>query len=94
MMRATLPFKGRSIEKGDWYVAFYDEIFVNFGKNVAANVFDQNRAYGALGHRTLNYTRVELGYLNQLVQQRNGRVFEVNHTLQVALFSTLPFGKK
>ena len=77
--------------RGPWGVALYDEIFLNFGRNVAANVFDQNRAYAAvtrsLGKSKAN--RLEVGYLNQIVQQRNGRIFENNHTLQVAIFSTL-----
>jgi hypothetical protein len=88
MMRTAIPLPG------NWYLAFYDEIFVNFGENVAANVFDQNRAYAALGRHAGKIGRLEFGFLNQLLQQRNGRVFESNHTLQVALYSTLPFGRK
>jgi hypothetical protein len=92
MLRGTVPLRGTSIEPRSWYVALYNELFVNFGRNVAANVFDQNRAYAALGYR-FGTERVEAGYMNQLVQQRNGRVFEVNHTLQVAVYSVLPFGR-
>lgn len=79
--------------KGPWSVALYDEFFLNFGRNVASNVFDQNRAYAALAHSLGKSSRLEVGYLNQIVQQRNGRIFENNHTLQVAIYSTLPFGR-
>ena len=75
--------------KGPWGVALYDEFMLNFGHNVAANVFDQNRAYAALTHTLGKASRLEVGYLNQIVQQRNGRIFENNHTLQVAVYSTL-----
>jgi hypothetical protein len=75
---------------GPWGVALYDEFFLNFGRNVAANVFDQNRAYAALTHSLGKASRIEVGYLNQIVQQRNGRIFENNHTVQVAIYSTLP----
>ena len=75
--------------KGAWGVALYDEAFIAFGHNVASNVFDQNRAYAAVTHTLGKASRLEVGYLNQLIQQRNGRIFESNHTLQVGIFSTL-----
>jgi len=74
-----------------YYIGTFDEFFINFGKNVAANVFDQNRAYVALGLPVARATKIEIGYMLQIIQQRNGRVFEYNHTLQVNLFSNLPF---
>lgn len=73
------------------YIGTFDEFFINFGRNVAANVFDQNRAYVALGLPVAKGTKIEIGYMLQIIQQRNGRVFEYNHTLQVNLFSSLPF---
>jgi len=93
-VRATVPLRGSPSEKGSWYLALYDEFFLNFGRNVAANIFDQNRAYAAIGRGIGKQTRIEFGYLNQLIQQRNGRIFEVNHTLQLGVFSTFPFVKK
>ena len=77
------------LRKSGWGVALYDEFFLNFGHNVASNVFDQNRAYAAVTHTLGKASRLELGYMNQIVQQRNGRIFENNCTLQVAVFSTL-----
>lgn len=94
MLRAAVPLRGKTITKGTWYVAAYDEFFLNFGQNVARNVFDQNRAYVALGRDLGPIGRLEAGYMNQLLQQRNGRIFESNHTLQVAMFSSFPFRKK
>lgn len=80
--------------KGPWGIAIYDEPFLNFGHNVAANVFDQNRAYVALTHTLGKSSRLELGYMNQIIQQRNGRIFENNHTLQLAIYSTKAFFRK
>lgn len=74
-----------------YYIATFDEFFINFGKNVAANIFDQNRAYVAMGLPVARGTKIEIGYMLQIIQQRNGRVFEYNHTLQVNLFSNIPF---
>jgi hypothetical protein len=89
MLRATIPLRW---DQGNYYLGVYDEIFINFGRNVAFNTFDQNRAYVALGRHLGRQTRLEIGFMEQTVQQRNGRIFENNHTLQVAIFSKLPFG--
>lgn len=84
-----LPFGDRK-----YYLGLYDEILYNFGRDVAFNVFDQNRAYVALGRPIARDTRLEIGFLEQTIQQRNGRIFEHNHTLQVAIFSKIPFGRR
>ena len=90
MLRTSVPLPVGGGKK--YYLGLYDEIFYNFGKQVSFNVFDQNRAYVALGRNLKHQTRIEVGYMEQTIQQRNGRVFEHNHTLQVAIYSRLPFG--
>jgi hypothetical protein len=88
MFQAVVPIKGRL------GVSAYNEVMFNFGKNVAANVFDQNRAYGALTFALPKKSRLEVGYMNQLLSQRSAIIFESNHTLVVSLFNTLSFGGK
>jgi hypothetical protein len=88
MARTTIPFSSGSKN----FVALYDEILFNFGKNVDRNVFDQNRAYIAYGRKLGRETNLEIGFLEQTVQRRGGTYFEHNHTLQVAIYSRLPFG--
>lgn len=76
---------------GKYYLGISDEIKFNYGKNVGRNVFDQNRAYVALGRDLGHQTKLEVGFLEQTLQQRSGQVFEHNHTLQIAVYSKLPF---
>jgi hypothetical protein len=89
MLRADFPLT-RKNDRPDWYVATYNETFVNFGRG-ARTFFDQNRAYLALGKTVNGTTRVEVGYMNQLVNRVNGRIHEVNHTLMLSVFSSLQF---
>lgn len=99
MARLNIPLQG-ALEPKKLYLSIYDEVFVNFGKEVAYNLFDQNRAYAALGYHLGKIGKVEIGYLYQIIQQRNllsnptQSVIENNHTLQVALISDLPFYKE
>jgi hypothetical protein len=83
--RVAVPLLGGKSGPGMPYAVLSDEVFVNFGRSVQRNIFDQNRAYAALGYQLTPALAVELGYLHQLLQQRNGRVFEYNNTLQVNL---------
>lgn len=83
------------------FAAFYDEIFINFGKEVAYNIFDQNRLYAALGCTISPSLTLEAGYLYQMVQLRGLDVsttprirIENNHTLQLAFFSSMQFMSK
>lgn len=90
-LKASLPFKGKTIDDNEFYAVAANEFFINFGKNVGNNIFDQNRAIGALGFRYSKALAFELGYLNQILAQRNGRVFEFNHTLLVSIIFNYDF---
>lgn len=90
-VKAVIPL-AKTGEDSKYFLSFYNEVMFNFGRNVQNNIFDQNRAYAALGRKLPWLGNLEVGYLQQTVQQGNGRVFEFNHTLQVGLFSVLPFG--
>ncbi|WP_192823350.1 DUF2490 domain-containing protein [Rufibacter sp. LB8] len=92
--KATLPLQGPTVEDKEFYLSFYDEVFVNFGPKVTNNIFDQNRASAVVGYRFHKDANLEVGYLHQHVAQRNGIWFENNHTLQVGVTYNLDFRKK
>jgi len=92
LVRANVPL-GKTPAR--WYLGLYDEVFIHFGSGAPANLFDQNRAYAALGRHVSPSTRVEVGYMHQALVQRNAVVVERNHTFQLAVFSNFSFrGKK
>lgn len=88
MLRTTLPLTSDK----KTYIALWDEVFFNFGGNVKGNHFDQNRAFIGIGHKLTDSTRVELGFLEQTLQKRGGKVWEHNHTVALWLTSRWPFG--
>jgi len=79
MQRMQWPL--RRIHK-NLYLCLSDEVFIGFGKNVGINVFDQNRLYGLLGLNLNKSVQLEMGVLNQILQQGkavNGKpVFQYN----------------
>lgn len=89
MLRANAP-----LGQSKYYVGLYNELFVNWGRNVVGNHFDQNRAYVALGRNLARQTRIEIGFMEQTLQRRGGVIREHNHTLQLAVSSRMPFRRK
>lgn len=87
--RFSIPLNGKKIEDKSFYVSAYDEIMISFGEHVGMNLFDQNRAYLALGFKIPKIGRLEMGYMNQIMFRPNGLQVEYNHTFQVGLNSTL-----
>lgn len=80
MLRLQMPLGKKLIEDKTFYVATYDEIFVQFGENVQENIFDQNRLGALIGYKLNKYFKLELGYLNQTVLF--GREINGNNILQ------------
>ncbi len=98
MVRLQAPLKGKTMADKTPYVALYNEVFVGFGKNVNANIFDQNRIGALLGYRVNKNVRIEAGYLNQTLQfgrQIGGKnVFQNNNGIIVNTNFNVDFSKK
>jgi hypothetical protein len=86
MARVVMP-----LGKQPWYFAGFDEIFLNYAPTHGARVFDQNRAFVGFGRVVARETRVEAGYMQQTLLQRNARVLELNHTILFTVTSRVPF---
>jgi hypothetical protein len=69
------------------FAALQDEIFLNIQNKDKLNnsVFDQNRAYIAIGYRFSSRFDMEAGYLNQYINGATGNVS--NKVIQVALYT-------
>lgn len=98
LIRMQLPLKKSTKQLAYPYLMGYDEIFVSFGNEVNANIFDQNRLALLLGYRFNSTVRVEAGYLNQIFQLgrrvNNNNVVQHNNGLQVNLLLNLTTKKE
>jgi hypothetical protein len=91
MVRLQHPVVQR--ESFNLYAAVADEIFVNAGKNVGANTFDQNRLMAILGITVNKNVAIEAGYIKQVVMQgrrvNNSTIVQNNDGLTLALILNL-----
>jgi hypothetical protein len=76
------------------YFTAYDEFWVYVKPYQSKSVFDQNRAYVALGFDLKPSLRLEVGYMNQVILVRSGSRLEHNHTIMVSLFSNARLFRK
>jgi hypothetical protein len=82
-IKATLPLNNATLVNKTLYAAAFDEILIGFGKNVNANIFDQNRIAVLIGYKLNKVLTFELAAFNQTVQQPaqvNGKsVYQYNN---------------
>lgn len=93
------PLKGTTIDDGELYLTFFDELFVSFGRNVGQNIFNQNRLSGGVGYQIRDNFQLELTYLNQVLQharvdQSTGKpIFEINNGFRLNVIYNIDFTK-
>jgi hypothetical protein len=65
----NVPFNRTDLRQGAWYLALYNEVFINgerdIGDGQKVEYFDRNRLYGALGYSLTDATRLQFGYMYQ-----------------------------
>ena len=88
-IRTVFPLQPTASFTQGSHLALQNEVFLNTGNKTAVNgkAFDQNRLYGAIGHRFAGKMDVELGYLNQYTETRTA--FTNNHIVQLAVYKRL-----
>jgi hypothetical protein len=86
-VRGVIPFNNEPTFTKGAFLALQNEVFANVQNKDKINnhVFDQNRAYVALGYRFSKRIDVDAGYLNQYIQQTQAHT--INHIAQVALYT-------
>jgi hypothetical protein len=83
--QTLVALNSTKIEYRTWFMAFNNEVWINFGKNVKYNIYDQNRAYGGIGYQFSTKGNVQIGYLHQAIFKADGIHVESNHTVQFAI---------
>ncbi|HTF82389.1 MAG TPA: DUF2490 domain-containing protein [Cytophagales bacterium] len=61
-LNVQIPLRGKTLEPNELFTVFYDEVFLNFGKQVVTNYFDQNRIFAGLGYQINKSSFIIAGY--------------------------------
>jgi len=87
----TIPLKGKQVAPRTPFIFFSDEVFINAGKNIRINYFDQNRLFLGLGYQFTTHLNAHLGYM--YIFQQLPEVYEYVHidAIRLFLFHNLDF---
>jgi hypothetical protein len=87
-LRTEIPIDKKQKTENKWRIILQDELFIGWGKNIGANIFDQNRIALLLGYKLNKNIKLEAGYLNQILQQgkriNDKSVFQYNNGFMLA----------
>jgi hypothetical protein len=72
----------------------FNEIHLNFGKNIGFNVFDQNRYGASIQYMPLKTFGFELGYINWFQQRPTGIDFYSRQILRFTIHQTIHLKKQ
>ena len=84
----NVPFNKKKVEKGAFYLALYDEIFINgqrdIGNGNTTEIYDRNRAYAGIGYKAMDGLAFQIGYMQQTTNAWNkGQLqFSAHHKIQ------------
>ncbi|MCS6990604.1 MAG: DUF2490 domain-containing protein [Chitinophagales bacterium] len=91
--QVTLPLVKSTNDRGLKF-KISNELFVNLGKKVGINVFDQNRFFTGFSYDILKNLTFESGYMNLFQEKSNGNFYNRN-ILRLTVFHTIDLkGKK
>lgn len=99
-LSATFPLSGTTIDNGEFYLNAFDELFIGFGRQVGANVFNQNRISGGLGYQVNDKFTLELNYFNRILQHgesepvSNTPIFDIDSGVRFNVNYDLDFSRK
>jgi Protein of unknown function (DUF2490) len=79
----NIPLNKREMGPKTLFLTAYDEVFLGFGKGIAKNILDQNRANFGIGWMQSPALSFQIGYLNQFVVKTDAIKMERNHTLNI-----------
>lgn len=89
-----LPFSKQGIVPKKLFGVLNNEVFINFGKNVMYNVFDQNRFFAGLGYQISKHSSLHVGYMNIFQQQATGNKFENSDCIRLFFYHSLDLRKE
>ncbi len=84
----------KQVEDKAFYFSIADEVFINSGKEIRNNYFDQNRIAVGLGYKLNERFNILVSYTNIFVQRAKVDAFEDNNVLVINLYNNLDFSRK
>jgi hypothetical protein len=93
-MSFFIPLKGKEMAPKTPFIAVANEVFLNFGKRILYNTFDQNRFFVGLGYQFTSHLNAQLGYMNVFQQEAPGNKYWSTNTIRLFFFHSFDLRSK
>ncbi len=90
----TIDYAVYKKDEKSLHLIVFDEIFLNAGKSIVRNIFDQNRIGFSMRYNFNKKTGIELGYINWFQQRPSGVDFFNRQILRFTLHNNFTIHKK
>ncbi|WP_299989895.1 DUF2490 domain-containing protein [uncultured Pontibacter sp.] len=92
--RVGIEYKLATIRNQPLKLKVNNEVFVNAGKRILYNRFDQNRIYAGVNYAILDNLEFEAAYQHWYQQRRSGYQFYNRHIINLAIYHRIDLSKK
>jgi hypothetical protein len=86
---AQFPLSSRRFEPGTFSLVASNEVFVNFGRQITYNYYDQNRFFTGFHYHVNKHDNFQIGYMNIFQQLAAGNRYRSVHAIRVFYFHNL-----
>jgi hypothetical protein len=90
---SQFPLSKKRFAPGTFSFVASNEVFVNFGKQITYNYFDQNRFFAGFHYHVNKHDNLQFGYMNLFQQLAAGNRYRSLHTARIFYFHNLNFHK-
>jgi len=88
------PLTVKKHEKGAISLSIAEEIYLNYGKTIVYNTFDQNRIFGGLLYYFNTHDWLQFGYTNVIQHLSSKDKYKSIDAIKLTFFNNLDFRKK
>jgi hypothetical protein len=90
----TVPLARKEVAPKTLFLSTNNEVFLNLGKKIVNNYFDQNRFFVGLGYQFTSHLNAQLGYMNVFQQLPAGNKYVNTDAIRLFIFHNLDLRKK
>jgi Protein of unknown function (DUF2490) len=90
---SQFPLSKKRFQPNTFSFVLSNEVFVNFGKQIVYNVYDQNRFFAGFHYHVNKHDNLQFGYMNIYQQLAAGNQYRSTHAARVFYFHNLDLRK-
>ena len=91
---SQFPLNKKRFQPGTLSLVLSNEVFVNFGKQIVNNYFDQNRFFIGFHYYVNKHDQLQFGYMNVFQQLASGNQYKSINAARLFYFHNLDLRKK